>query len=184
MLPTVKKILVTTDFSQNAWLAMKHAFGLVQQTKARLAIMHVLPELPKELTYAGGPSLLFGGYGPGASGVPPMPKDLSDHDEKLKEQINRENRDKALMMAKDHIKSLCLRLRQEVGDIKVKDEDIITRMGSPVQTILDEVNNGGHDMVIMGRRGHGKLRGPRTGGVASGVLIRSSIPILIVSRPK
>jgi len=181
MLPQFKNILVTTDFSQKAWMAMRYAASLAKDCQAQVSCLHVLPEVPKELSYIGGPSLLYG-YGPGEVGVPHTEPTFRRQDEKSQEQAQRENLLKAEEMAKDHIKSLWLKLKAEFGAGNLRSDQIIIRSGNPVERILDVANNETFDLVVMGRRGHGKLRGPRIGGVANGVLVRSYIPVMIVGK--
>lgn len=87
-------------------------------------------------------------------------------------------------MARDHIRNLILKLKTENAETVVSPQQSLIRIGNPVEAILDETESGSYDMLIMGRRGHGKLRGPRTGGVAQGVVCRSAIPVLVVGTPK
>ena len=177
----IKKILLATDFSKNAWQALRYAAALAQQNQATVTCLHVLPELPKELSYSGGPNLLYG-YGPGYSGVPLSNRHAGDS--KRTEQMSKEGRQRAEEMARDHIRNLILKLKAENAKSVVRPEDSLIRIGGPVESILDEVESGAYDMLVMGRRGHGKLRGPRTGGVALGVVSRSSTPVLVVGTPK
>ena len=177
----IKKILLATDFSKNAWQALRYAAALAKQNGAQVTCLHVLPELPKELTYSGGPNLLYG-YGPGYSGVPVSDPKIGDSGRR--EQISREGRERAEEMARDHIRNLIVKLKDENAQTVVNPQHSLLRMGNPVEAILKETESGVYDILIMGRRGHGKLRGPRTGGVALGVVSRSSIPVLVVGTPK
>jgi nucleotide-binding universal stress UspA family protein len=177
----IKKILLATDFSKNAWQALRYAAALGKQNKAHVICLHVLPELPKELSYSGGPNLLYG-YGPGYSGVPVSDRKIGDSGRR--EQASREGRERAEEMARDHIRNLILKLKAENAETVVSPQQSLIRIGNPVEAILDETGSGSYDMLIMGRRGHGKLRGPRTGGVAQGVVSRSAIPVLVVGTPK
>lgn len=177
----IKKILLATDFSKNAWQALRYAAALAKQNNARVVCLHVLPELPKELNFTGGPSLLCG-YGPGYSGVPVTGRKTDDSGRR--DQLTREGRERAEEMARDHIRSLILKLKDENVQSVVNPEYSLIRIGNPVESILDEIESGDYDMLVMGRRGHGKLRGPRTGGVAQGVVSRSSVPVLVIGTPK
>jgi len=183
MLPEVKNILLLTDFSQNAWHAFKYAVALGQEHKAVVHIMHVLPELPKELQYSGGSNLLYGFYGTGPVAIPHDAERTStqtrDKDKERAQAIQ-----KAEEKARDNIKTWCSKLKNEVPAVKVKSENIVVNMGPPVETILEELKSGSYDLAVMGRRGHGRLRGPRTGGVANAIAARSNIPVLIVGKPK
>lgn len=178
---TIRKILLATDFSKNAWQALRYAAALAVQNKASVVCLHVLPEVPKELSYSGGPNLLYG-YGPGYSGVPMSGRRSKDG--KHSDPASSEGRERAEELARDHIRSLIMKLKAESREAVVKPEDSLIRIGSPVESILHQVENGDYDLVVMGRRGHGSLRGPRTGGVALGVVSRSSTPVLVVGTPK
>lgn len=177
----IKKILLATDFSKNAWQALRYAAGLAKKNNARVTCIHVLPELPKELSYSGGPDLLYG-YGPGYSGVPVSERKTGDRGRQ--EQVSQEGRVRAEEMARDHIRSLILKLKAENAQSVVNPDHSVIRIGNPVECILNETESGAYDLLVMGRRGHGKLRGPRTGGVAQGVVSRSAIPVLIIGTPK
>jgi nucleotide-binding universal stress UspA family protein len=142
--------------------------------------MHVLPEVPKELDYSGGAGLLFG-YGPGFSGVPPTLKKVRQED-LSRDGMIADGRQKAKQMAKDHVKSLIYKFRNQEPDAAIQSENIIIRLGNPVECILEEIKAKPYDLIVLGRRGHGKLKGPRTGGVAQWVLNRSPIPVLIVGK--
>jgi nucleotide-binding universal stress UspA family protein len=177
----IKKILLATDFSKNAWQALRYAAALAKQNQAKVICLHVLPEVPKELTYSGGPNLLYC-YGPGYSGVPVSGRQARDS--KRSDQVSTEGLERAEEMARDHIRSLIMKLKAENREAVVRPEDSLIRVGSPVEGILDQIESGDYDLVVMGRRGHGSLRGPRTGGVALGVVSRSSTPVLVVGTPK
>jgi len=183
MLPEVKNILLLTDFSNNAWHAFKYAVALGQEHQATVHIMHVLPELPKELQYSAGTNLLYGFYGTGPVAIPHDAEKRSSDAEK-KDKARSEAIQEAEKRAKDAIKTWCSKLKNEVPGVKIKPENIVVHMGPPVETILEELKGGKYDFAVMGRRGHGRLRGPRTGGVANAVAARSNIPVLIVGKPK
>ncbi len=180
MLPRFRNILMATDFSQNAWYALHYAFSMTQQNKSSVTCMHVLPNIPKELSFSGMADIFFE-YGPvGMAGVPTVPKESKGT--KRKEQAQREWIEKSTQKATDHIKSLCLKIKRQEGSSSIQANKIIVRIGNPVEQIIAEQMNGSYDLTILGKRGHGKLKGPRVGGVANGVLVRSKIPVLVIDR--
>jgi len=171
---------MATDFSQNAWYALHYAFSINQQIKSSVTCMHVLPNIPQELSFSGMADVFFD-YGPvGMAGVPTTPQDSKDT--KKKEQAQREWIEKSTQKSTDHIKGLCLKLKKQEGYSAIQANKIIIRIGNPIEQIIAEQKNGNYDLIVLGKRGHGKLKGPRVGGVANGVLVRSKIPVLVIDR--
>jgi nucleotide-binding universal stress UspA family protein len=56
----------------------------------------------------------------------------------------------------------------------------VVRSGSPAQAILDRIQQGLHDLVVMGSRGRGGFQSLLLGSVSQAVLRRSPVPVLIV----
>ncbi len=56
----------------------------------------------------------------------------------------------------------------------------VVRSGSPADAILERIEQGGHDLVVMGSRGRGDVRSLLFGSVSHAVLHRSPVPVLIV----
>lgn len=55
----------------------------------------------------------------------------------------------------------------------------ITRRGLAAEAILERVETGGHDLVVMGSRGLGPARSLLLGSVSRAVLAHSPVPVLI-----
>lgn len=56
--------------------------------------------------------------------------------------------------------------------------------GSPLQAVLDYVDDSGADLVILGSHGHGMVASLLLGSVAEGMVRKAVIPTLIVPAPK
>ena len=59
-------------------------------------------------------------------------------------------------------------------------EEVIVKIGNPVEEILQEVDQKDYDMIIMGAHGHGAIAGAVLGSVSRRVLRRSQTPVLLV----
>ncbi|MDF2627435.1 MAG: universal stress protein [Symbiobacteriaceae bacterium] len=56
----------------------------------------------------------------------------------------------------------------------------VHHIGLLAETILAQAEEGGFDLIVMGRRGHSSLRELLMGSVSQGVLHRAKVPVLIV----
>lgn len=73
---------------------------------------------------------------------------------------------------------MLLRARDRVpGDLPVTT--ILT--DQPIRAaLIDQINRGGHDLVVMGSRGRGAIRAALLGSVSHYILNHSPTPVLIV----
>ena len=55
-----------------------------------------------------------------------------------------------------------------------------SRRGDPAQLILDAAKTMGADMIVMGSRGLGELKGPLVGSVSNKVIHHADVPVTIV----
>ncbi len=67
-------------------------------------------------------------------------------------------------------------------DIDAKQISIVKKavVGFPAETIVDELEDGRFDLVIMGSRGYSPLLGAFIGSVAQRVVARATCPVLVV----
>ena len=56
----------------------------------------------------------------------------------------------------------------------------VVRSGAPAQVILARVEQGMHDLVVMGSRGRGGVRSLVLGSVSQAVVHRSPVPVVVV----
>ncbi len=61
--------------------------------------------------------------------------------------------------------------------------NVVVVDGDPAQVILDEVETGKHDLIVVGSRGRGDAASLLLGSVSHGVLHHSRVPVLIVHVP-
>ncbi|TMK41849.1 MAG: universal stress protein [Actinobacteria bacterium] len=73
---------------------------------------------------------------------------------------------------------------RELADGAPQDIGLTTvwREGDPATRILEELEPGAHDLVVLGSRGRGRLRSTLLGSVAADVHFRADVPMLIVHR--
>jgi nucleotide-binding universal stress UspA family protein len=65
------------------------------------------------------------------------------------------------------------------GDVPVSS---VVRIGSPAAEIVRRAVEGGHDLIVMGSRGHGLLGSLLLGSVSRAVVARSPVPVLVSRR--
>lgn len=84
-------------------------------------------------------------------------------------------------------------LNEEAEQMKVLKEEIesqgvgcktIIKQGIPAEIIVEEAKNLGVDLIIIGSLGHNTLYNMFIGSVASEVIKRSTVPLLVVPKSK
>ena len=71
-----------------------------------------------------------------------------------------------------------------VGDIKMREKslliDSVVLEGRPAEKIVEHAAQGRYDLIALGGKGYGGIEGAIIGSVASAVVDRSPLPVLIV----
>ena len=76
------------------------------------------------------------------------------------------------------------RIRQQVDELP--DDISVTSIvvaGHPAEVILERLDEGRHDLLVMGTRGLGRVGGALLGSVSQKVLQRARVPVLVVREP-
>ena len=161
MIPDIKKILYTTDFSDNARHAFGYAVSLASRYGAGITFLNVLEDMSPYRD-----SLMINVLG----------------QDKWEELLSN-NRDNLLEKAKESIKSFCDEVSEKAPSCPFITDEIVVKIGEPVEEILELMESSNCDLVVMGSHGRGTLADKLMGSTSRRVLRRSKKPILIVRLP-
>ena len=161
MLPEIKKILYTTDLSQNAAFAFRYAALLAKKLDATIVVLHVVEKMSPDA------QLALMAY-----------LDKKDREKLLKERVNR-----AVERIKNRLKLFCEKELEENPDCMGKVISIEVCEGYPAEEILTKAREFDCDAIVMGAHEKG-LTHTFLGSVAKSVLRRSRKPTFIVPLPR
>ena len=82
------------------------------------------------------------------------------------------------------LENFCEQTQSEMSACPFLVENIIVKIGNPVDEITAEAAKEDYDMVIMGAHGHGAIAGTVMGSVSRSVLRRCTKPVLVVRLPE
>jgi nucleotide-binding universal stress UspA family protein len=168
----VKKILYATDLSENARYAFAYAVSLANLYGAKIALLHVLPEVSELMD-----KHIIGYIDP-------------DRWEKIKAQHFDEAREALIGKRKDHlaVKDVLHQFSENVKEGEAGEgfstDEIIVERGNPVEEIINQSKKLNCDLIVMGTHGHGTLEDAMIGSTARRVVRRSKIPVLVVRLPE
>ncbi|TVM17929.1 hypothetical protein DPQ33_07410 [Oceanidesulfovibrio indonesiensis] len=157
-LPTIQTILYATDLSENSIHALSYAVSIAQSYKAKLSVLYVVPDVWEELAQQAGLDL------PGYDGLTEW-QGLSD-----------EQRQEAEQSLKRRITEFC----ESVEDCPVEPSDVLVESGRAAAVILKTIDEGRYSMAVLGSRGQDRITDLLLGSVASEVVRKSPIPVLLV----
>jgi len=162
MIPEIKKILYTTDLSQNARYAFGYAASLANRYDAGITIFHVLEDISPTAD-----SLAINIIG------------------KEKWQELRGKNEKAVLETiKSRLEEFCEDVQSKLPSCPFITDNILVKIGIPVDEIIQEVENNSYDLVVMGAHGHGVLSDAIIGSVSRRVIRRCKTPVLVVRLPE
>ena len=162
MIPEIKKILYTTDLSQNARYAFSYAASLANRYDAGITILHVLEDI--------------------STSADSMVINIIGQDKW--EELRVRNEKEVLDTIKARLTKFCDDVQTELPSCPFITDSIMVKIGNPVDEILLEVENKGYDMVVMGAHGHGVLAGAIMGSVSRRIVRRCQLPVLVVRLPE
>ena len=148
MIPEIKKILYTTDLSENARYAAGYAAGIANRFGAAITVMHSLEQLSPYRE-----SLVVNVIG-----------DTKWH------EIMKRNEKEFHEKFRKKIEDFCKELAGEDPSCPFIIENTVIKAGNPVELILEEVRKGDYDLVVMGAHGHKGLADAVMGSTSRRVL--------------
>lgn len=157
MYRSIKNILFATDLSESAKDALKYSISLAEKYQANVTAFHVLPDVMENFFWGAG-----------------FEMDMHFDAEAWKE-VTEGRHATALEIISKHIEDVRKGLT-EGKDISVK---VKVEIGHPVKNILEETEQG-YDLVVMGTMGHSKFEDMILGSVATGVVRRCRVPVMVV----
>jgi len=162
MVPEFKKILYPTDMSETSNYAFSYAASLANRYDALITIIHVLKN--------------------------PMPTSENLVTNVLGEtkwlEILDRNKTEVVEKIRSRLEKFCEETKAELSACPFLMEEVIVKVGNPVEEIIREVDKKDYDMVVMGAHGHGAITDTVMGSVSRRVLRRCKKSVLIVRVPK
>jgi nucleotide-binding universal stress UspA family protein len=166
MLPEITNILYATDLSDSARQALRHAASLSNRYQAKLTMIHVLPDWVEMMS--------------GEAGF-----DIETHfDYQAWQDINAAATTKALEKARVRVEEMAAECRVDDPNCPVAKATIKVVQGEPAARILEELNTGEYDLMVMGAHGQGMFMDMLLGSVANKIVRLSPVPVLTVRLPK
>jgi nucleotide-binding universal stress UspA family protein len=162
MIPEFTKILYTTDLSENARHAFGYAAGIANRYNAGITVLHVLEDMSPSAD-----SLVINMIG-----------------QKKWSELRRKNEQEVLQTVRARLKAFCDDVSSNFPACRFITDDILVRVGNPVEEILNQVAAGGYDLVVMGAHGRGILSDTLMGSTSRRVLRRCKTPVLVIRLPE
>jgi len=167
MVPIIRKIIFTTDLSENSRHAFAYAAALATRHGAGIILLHVMEESTTCVDqYI---SNLFG----------------KERWQQMQEAHELSARDTIIGKRKDYdiirkaLANFSVFTDNTDAEVTFEDHDILVKTGNVIDEILTVAAENNCDLIVMGSR-KGLLGKTAVGGVAKGVLHQTKIPVLIV----
>lgn len=161
MLPTIKSILLATDLSHNASEAFKHAVMLSRPEKAKIHLLHVVPEVDASVR----------SYVESVMGEGNLGKFEESHEESARESIRKVLDDFTKKELADKPDDL-----ERIAGIEIEH-------GRPALRIIDTAERLNVDLIVMATHGKGPIEHTFLGSVTEKVLRISKRPVYVIPLP-
>ncbi|MEW8523252.1 MAG: universal stress protein [Candidatus Thiodiazotropha endolucinida] len=164
-----KKILYVTDLSEEGRLAFPHAASLAHTYDAALTVFHVVESREFEK--------FLEGYFNEELWNEIRNRNVVEAREIL---VNRKRSDTSI---KEGIEQFCEECMDSSDDSPYVTYDVAVDIGEPGDRIVEKAHSGGYDLVVIGKRGQGILRGGLMGDTARRVIRHSKVPVMVIPIP-
>ena len=171
MMPEIKKILFTTDLSENAQYAFNYAADIAAHYSAGIVILNVLEDVPFNVEAAIVDML-------GEAKFKGLKK--QHENEAVTKLIGKKSETKLIRKA---LRSISRQTNAELSPDVDEDVEIIVRSGNVVEEIITQSEENDCGMIIMAYRSRNMLAETIVGGVCRKVLKRTQKPVLLVPMP-
>ncbi len=161
MLPNYSNILVPTDLSANSVLAFKHAVMMARRNKAKIHLLHVVPDVDASMR-----SYISAMFPKGS-----LDKFESQHEDEARKEIERRLKSFAEEELADHPEDL-----ERVVSILVEH-------GHPVLQILQAADRVNADAIVMGSHGKGTIEHAFLGSTTEKLLRKTKRPVFVIPIP-
>jgi nucleotide-binding universal stress UspA family protein len=162
MIPTVKRVLYTTDLTPNSAFAFRFAIATARQHGARIVILHVLERIPASM------KAMLGAY--------LREDEIHALDERKRDQLTEKIRQR--------LEGLCEEECRYDPELRERVERIVVCEGYPAEEILRRADEYACDLIVMGSHGKGLLEHTFVGSVTHQVLRRTHKPVTVIPLPK
>ncbi|MBF0377527.1 MAG: universal stress protein [Desulfamplus sp.] len=109
--------------------------------------------------------------------------DISSHiDQKNREEFNKKSIETAKKTIQERMRITSQQVLKEIPHCPLSEGRIIVTAGNPIDEIVKTAESGKFDLIIMGTHGHSNLEEIMLGSTASGVIMKSLVPVLVAKR--
>ena len=158
MIPQIKKILYTTDLSENSAYVLRYAIDAAKKHDAKIIILHVLDMMPAIAKV--------------------------DITEDKQDKIFKEKITNTMDRIQKRLKLFCEKELKDDPECTERVESIEVREGFPAEEILSKADEFNCDVIIMGTHAKGIIANTFLGSTAKRVLRRTRKPVFIIPLPK
>ena len=153
----IKKILYSTDLSENSAYAFYYAVDMARRFNAKITIFHA---------------------------VEPFPSYIKAFAATDVEKIENKERRETIEHIQNLLQEFCRGVEAQMGPpCLLLVSKILVRIGHPIEEILRVADEEGCDTIILGSHGKGLLKQTFLGSISNGVLHRSRKPVFVVPIP-